>query len=228
MIQCIHENNHRNLTFPSKEKELQILCDSLGIANTAKTEITIGTVHNDEKMTALLSGKMVNLDELNFLTKRLDSFDQNEHTTFFAVSYAERSKTMSELINLSFNTHCYSVVADFSDPHAMGKHMYLTGQGAVSTEEFQSFDGQGYFEKILAENSHTLITPYGVVYQNRNSPEQIYDGTNFPYYQYEDTPITLLLNTQGHFEYLYLPIENSELNKALERLGVESLGNASW
>ena len=48
MIQCMHENNYYNLAFPSKEKELQVLCDSLGIANTAKTEITIGTVHNDE------------------------------------------------------------------------------------------------------------------------------------------------------------------------------------
>ncbi|WP_312645154.1 antirestriction protein ArdA [Hydrogenoanaerobacterium sp.] len=228
MIQCIHENNHRNLTFPSKEKELQILCDSLGISNTAKTEIKIGTVHNDERMTTLLSGKTVNLDELNFLTKRLDSFDQNELTTFFAVAYAEKTEIMSELINLSFNTHCYSVVADFSDPHAVGRQMYLTEQGAVSTEEFQSFDGQGYFEKILAENSHPLITPYGVVYKNGNAIEQIYDGTNFPYYQYDDTPIILLLNTQDRFEYLYLPVEQSELNKALERLGVESLENTSW
>lgn len=228
MIQCIHENNHQNFTFPSKEKELQILCDSLGVSNMAKTKIKIGTVHNDEKMTDLLSGKTVNLDELNFLTKRLDSLDKNELTTFFAVAYAEKAETMTGLINLSFNTHCYSVIADFRDPHAMGKHMYLTEQGAVSTEEFQSFDGQGYFEKILAENSHPLITPYGVLYQNRNSPEQIYDGTNFPYYQYEDTPITLLLNTQGRLEYLYLPIENSELNKALERLGTESLGDVFW
>ena len=45
MIQCMHENNYQNLAFPSKEKELQILCDSLGVANTTKTEIKIGSVH---------------------------------------------------------------------------------------------------------------------------------------------------------------------------------------
>jgi len=50
MIQCMHENNYQNLTFPSKEKELQILCDSLGVANTTKTEIKIGSVHNDERL----------------------------------------------------------------------------------------------------------------------------------------------------------------------------------
>ena len=115
MIQCMHENNYQNLTFPSKEKELQILCDSLGVANTTKTEIKIGSVHNNERLSTLLSDKTVNLDELNFLMKRLDSFDQKELTTFYAAAYAEKAETMTELINLSFNTHCYSLVADFSD-----------------------------------------------------------------------------------------------------------------
>ena len=115
MIQCIHENKYQNLTFPSKEKELNILCDSLGVVNTAKTEVEIGTVHNDERLSTLLSHQTVNLDELNFLMKRLDSFNQNELATFFAAAYAEKAETMTELINLSFNTHCYSLVADFSD-----------------------------------------------------------------------------------------------------------------
>ena len=74
MIQCVYENNYRNLGFPSKEKELHLLRDSLGIANTAKTEIQMGTVYNDEKTTALLSDKTVNLDELNFFAKRLDGY----------------------------------------------------------------------------------------------------------------------------------------------------------
>lgn len=121
MIQCMHENNYQNLTFPSKEKEQQILCDSLGIGNTAKTVIKIGNVHNDEKLSNLLSDKTVNLDDLNFLMKRLDSFDQKELATFYAAAYAEKAETMTELINLSFNTHCYSFVADFSDLNAVGR-----------------------------------------------------------------------------------------------------------
>jgi len=228
MIQCMHENNHQNLTFPGKEKELQILCDCLGIANTAKTEIKIGTVHNDERLSALLSDQTVKLDELNFLMKRLDSFDQNEIATFYAAAYAEKAETITELINLSFNTHCYSLVANFSDLNAVGRHMYLTEQMAVSAEDLQSFDGQGYFEKIIAANTHPAITPYGVVIKNSNEIEQVYDGMNFPYYQYDDTPITLLLSTKSRYEYLYLPIEQNELNKALERLGAERLENVHW
>lgn len=228
MIQCMHENNYQNLTFPSKEKELLILCDSLGVANTAKTEVEIGTVHNDERLSALLSPQTVNLDELNFLMKRLDSFDQNELATFYAAAYAEKAETMTELINLSFNTHCYSLVADFSDLNAVGRHMYLTEQIGVSTEDLESLDGRNYFEKIIAENPNPMITPYGLVYRNSNEIVQTYDGRNFPYYQYENTPITLLLSDQSRCEYLYLPIEQSELNKALERLDAESLENIYW
>lgn len=168
MIQCMHENNYYNLAFPSKEKELQVLCDSLGIANTAKTEIKISAVHNDERLSALLLEQTVNLDQLNFLMKRLDSFDQKELAAFYAAAYAEKAKTMAELINLSFNTHCYGLVADFSDLNAVGRQMYLTEQMAVSAEDLQSFDGQGYFEKIIAANTHPAITPYGVVIKNSN------------------------------------------------------------
>jgi len=228
MIQCMHENNYYNLAFPSKEKELQVLCDSLGIANTAKTEIKISAVHNDGRLSALLLEQTVNLDQLNFLMKRLDSFDQKELATFYAAAYAEKANTMIGLINLSFNTHCYGLVADFSDLNAVGRQMYLTEQMAVSAEDLQSFDGQDYFEKIIATNTHPAITPYGVVIKNNNEIEQVYDGMNFPYYQYDDTPITLLLSTNSRCEYLYLPIKQSELNKALERLGAERLENIHW
>ncbi len=228
MIQCMHENNYQNLTYPSKEKELQILCDSLGVANTTKTEIKIGSVHNNERLSTLLSDKTVNLDELNFLMKRLDSFDQKELATFYAAAYAEKAETMTELINLSFNTHCYSLVADFSDLNAVGRQMYLTEQMAVSTEELESLDGRKYFESMIAENPNPVITPYGVVYRNSNEIVQTYDGRNFPYYQYENTPITLLLSAQNRSEYLYLPMEQSEINKALERLGAKSLEEIHW
>ncbi len=92
MIQCMHENKYQNLTFPSKEKELQILCDSLGIGNNTKTEITVRNVHNDEKLSTLLSDKTVNLDELNLQVKRLDSFNQNELAICTAAACTEKLK----------------------------------------------------------------------------------------------------------------------------------------
>jgi hypothetical protein len=95
--------------------------------------------------------------------------------------------------------------------------MYLTKQMAVSIEELKSLDERKYFEKMIAENPNPVITPYGVVYRNSKEIVQTYDGRNFPYYQYENTPITLLLSAQNHSEYLYMPIEQSIDNHLRKR-----------
>ena len=73
------------------------------------------------------------------MSKEVDTYQQ--------LPMPKKAETMTELINLSFNTHCYSLVADFSDLNAVGKQMYLTEQIGVSTEDFESLDGQKYFEK---------------------------------------------------------------------------------
>ncbi|MFV0239255.1 MAG: antirestriction protein ArdA [Lacrimispora sphenoides] len=219
MLQFIHGENYRNHAFPSEEKELQILCDSFDIPNTVETQLQIVTAYNDERMNALLSGKTVNLDKLNFLIKRLDSFDANELTTFYATTSAEKMEDMNSLINLTFNTHCYSVVSDFSDLNAIGRRMYLTEHGGISVAEIDSLDGQGYFEKVRADNPNPAITPYGILYRNSNEYEHIYDGRHFPRYEGEDNMGMLTLSKAGEQEFLYLPFEPAELSKAMERLG---------
>lgn len=227
MMQCIHETHRGNLILPCTEKELQIFCDSLEVSNTAKTEVNIGAVYNDAKMEALLSGKTVNLNELNYFMKRLDSFDEGEWNTFRAVAAGRKLSTLRDMIDLTFNTHCYSLVDDFSDLDRLGKNLYLGRMGSVSAKELSQFDGKAYVEKIMAENPAPLVTPYGLVYENGNQPQLVYNGRTFPAYWYEPNPITLSISKENDTEYLYLPVEKSELDKALQRLHAESLEEVS-
>lgn len=220
MFQFIYGENYSNHAFPSGEKELQILCDSLDIPNTAETQLQIATAYDNERMNTLFSGKTVNLDKLNFLAKRLDSFDANELTTFYAAASAEKLEDMDSLINLTFNTHCYSVVSDFSDLNAAGRRMYLTEHGGTTVAELDSLDGRDYFEKVRADNPKPAITPYGILYRNGNEYEHIYDGRHFPRYEWQDNMGTLTLTKDVEQEFLYLPFESAELNKAMERLGI--------
>jgi hypothetical protein len=221
MLQFIYGDNYRNHAFPSGEKELQILCDSLDIPNTTETQLQIAIAYDNERLNALLTGKTMNLDKLNFLAKRLDSFDANELTTFYAAASAEKLEDMDSLINLTFNTHCYSVVSDFSDLNAVGRRMYLTEHGGTSVAELDSLDGRDYFEKVRTDNPNPAITPYGILYRNGNEYEHIYDGSHFPRYEWQDNMGTLTLTKDVEQEYLYLPFEPTELNKAMERLGIK-------
>lgn len=211
------------LELPCREEKIAGFCKTVGLANTTKTEVTVESVHLDDRANSLLQNKTFNLDKLNFLAKRLDSFDGKEMTTFYAVAYGEQIEDIDSLINLTFNTHCASVVRDFSDLDAIGKSMYLVERGGVTVEELNRLDGEEYFKKVLADNPNPLVTPYGILYKNKNEYEQIYDGTHFPEYYWEENMGTVTLSKDGVAEYLYLPYVETELTKALERLGARDV-----
>lgn len=227
VIKFTHGDQYRNAHFPCSEKELQILTDSFELPNTADTKLTVDTVHGDSKLDTLLSGREHNLDELNYLFKRIDSFGDNEMNIFCAVASGEKLQSLTDMINLTFNTHCYSLVDDFSDLDRLGKDLYLNRSTAISSEKLKSFDGKAYVEKIMQENTHPLITLYGLVYENGNQPELLYYGKTFPAYWYEPSPIALELSANTEKEYLYLPSERNEIEKALQRLEVNSLSDVS-
>jgi hypothetical protein len=97
--------------------------------------------------------------------------------------------------------------------------MYLTEQGGVTMEDLDRLNGENYFKKMLADNPNPLVTPYGIIYKNKNEFEQVYDGIHFPEYYWEENMGTVTLSKDGFAEYLYMPYVETELTKALERLG---------
>ena len=123
------EQGSTYLELPCREERIAEFCKAVGIPNTSATEVAVEGVYPSDRANILLQEKTFNLDKLNYLAKRLDSFDGNEMTTFYAVAYSEKLDNIDSLINLTFNTHCASVVRDFSDLDTIGKDMYLTEQG---------------------------------------------------------------------------------------------------
>ena len=216
------EHGLTGLELPCREERIAEFCKGLDTTNNSKTEITVDYVYLNDRANALLSGKTYNLDKLNYLAKRLDSFDKNELTTFYAVAYSEKNNDIDRFINHTFNTHCYSVVRDFSDLDSIGKDMYLTQQGGVTMEELNRLDGEGYFKKVLGDNPNPIVTPYGILYRNKNEYEQVYDGSHFPQYEWEENMGTVTISKEGFYEFLYFPFADTELSKALERLGSTS------
>lgn len=211
------------LKLPCEEVYIQSICNKIKIENTSTTEVYIQRVYFDLLADKLLKGKIYNLDELNYFFKRLDSLDDSELLTFYAVAEAEKLETMAELINLTFNTHCYSLVSDFSDLNAIGKKMYLNEKGAVSTKELQSFDGKAYLEQLIEKNHNSVITSLGVLYSSNNQPTIEYDGKHFPLHFWKDEIGVLELQFNKNSEFLYLPCTERETEKALLRLEVPSI-----
>lgn len=112
-----------------------------------------------------LEGKPVNIDELDYLAKRLDSFCYAQEGAQFqgaAVSYDYSD--MTDLINLTFSCQQVTVITDFSDLEQVGRDHYMVlNGGCASKEELDALDG---YETalLLIDEGNGVITPYGVRY----------------------------------------------------------------
>lgn len=203
--------------FPCDEEKLYEICSRLGIEMPAKANCHIVDSSNKDFI-QILQDNLCNIDELNYLMKRMDGFVERERKQFYASALAEKSKMMADLINLSFNTHCYSLVSDFSNLNKVGKDLYLSEKQAVATIELHELDGESFAMEVIKNNSNPTITPYGVLYKNNNEPYQVYDGRHFPPYQWKEKVATVQLTAKGENEFIYLPCSDIEINKALMRL----------
>ena len=200
--------------FPYEEDETSNIYNRLESEISTTPNCYIEEVVNAPDMNEVLKGKECNVDELNFLFKRMDSFDTKERNKFLASVFAENPKTIAELINLTFNTYCYGIVSDFNDLETVGKDLYLSEKQAVATRVLNALDGESFAMEVIKNNSNSMITPYGVLYKNNNEPEQIYNGKQFPEYNWRESIATIELSAKDENEFIYLPCSDIEIEKA--------------
>lgn len=208
--------------FPIEEEKFSKICEELGIITSKNANCYIAD-SNDSDLIGVIKERYCNVDELNFLVKRLDSFDAKEKNTFFASAVATDAQSLKDLINLTYNTHCYSVISDFSNLNAVGRDVYLNEVGAATTKELEAIDGRAVVDELMKFSPMKVVTPYGVLYQNRNEPEQVYDGSHFPCYYWQSEIATLCLEARGNQEFIYMPCPSSSVEKALIRLEVKDI-----
>ena len=202
------------------------LLEALEIGDAVKADCKVEKIdsfYNVLKRTQMLT---VNVEELNYLAKRLESFDTGEAAQFQAMAHKLELFELKDLINLTFCCQQATVITDFSDLAAVGRDHYMNLHGgSAKTEELDALDGEETARRLI-ENGGGTITPYGVVYDNGMKLEQVYDGRFFPCYYYEPNVITVAVTSKNEPEdteritWLFLPMIQEELDRALLRGGI--------
>ena len=202
------------------------LLEALEIGDAVKADCKVERI--DSFYTVLKRTEMltVNVEELNYLAKRLDSFDTGEAAQFQAMAHKLELFELKDLINLTFCCQQATVITDFSDLAAVGRDHYMNLHGgSASVDELNALDGKGTARQLIKNGSGT-ITPYGVVYDNGMKLEQLYDGRFFPCYYYEPNAITVAVTSKSepedtnHITWLFLPMVQEEFDRALLRGGI--------
>lgn len=107
-----------------------------------------------------LEGHRINVDELDYLVKRLDGFSDGELVQFQGMAAKMGLSDMTDLINLTFCCQQATVITDFSDLEQIGRDHYMNLHGGcVSTEELEELDSMETALLLISENEGT-VTPY--------------------------------------------------------------------
>ena len=163
-----------------------------------------------------------NLDELDYLARRLDGFDDYEAAQFQAIAVRLGTFDMTDFINLTFCCQQATVITNFSDLEGIGKtHILTISGGCLYADEQEQVDGRAEALKLIL-NEHGTVTPYGVVYDNGMELEQLYkEGGPFP--DYLDREFVILLEAsagEGQSTLLVLPDSPARLERLLCRTGI--------
>ena len=208
------------------------LLEALEIGDAVKADCQVQEIDSFYSVLRRTDKLAVNVEELNYLAKRLDGFDIGEATQFQAMAHKLELSELKDLINLTFCCQEATVITDFSDLAAVGRDHYMNLHGGCATvAELEALDGEETARRLIESGSGT-VTPYGVVYDNGMKLEQVYDGQFFPCYYYEPratmvavTPKSEPENTE-HITWLYLPMAQEEIDRVLQRAGIADSADA--
>ena len=212
-------NSQTDLRFPCKETEMSAALERIHAEDVTPLELYVTEVVFPEEL-GCLQDRFVNLDEVNFLGKRMDGFFGDEEYQFYEAMKSEGFDTLPDLINLSFNLNRYPLIRDISDMGKIGREYLLTVKGCLPADDA---DDPKYAKlgRELIRSGKGVFTEHGLLFVDESTPfQKLYDGQVFPPYVYDSDVLCIArADYNGKSEYLYLPCEEKAIDKALARLG---------
>ena len=228
------ENGVVSVPFPiptDQYDEIFEMLSQIEVGDPLNHDCKLDEVRGELSVLKHMEHTRVNVEELDYLAKRIDSFDAYEKTQFEGMAYRLGICSTDELINLTFCCQEVTVVTDFNDLEVLGRRHYLTLGNGASLSEMQDKD----FRKValaMLEGEVGRVTPYGVVYDNGFEFSEVYDGRNFPEYRYKDCLMEVEMSSKtapldSPVTYLYLPMTQTQIERTMLRAGIDNLGEMS-
>lgn len=224
----VQYNDHMaDIHFPCSEMTLLTVLMEIHAADDNPPELFVKEVVFPEELSHL-KDRFVNLDELNYLAKRMEAFCGNEDQQYFEAMKREGFTEPKDLINLTFNLSKYCLIQNIGDMGKIGQEYLLNRDGHIPADD----DANPKYAEIgrrLMQSGTGIVTEHGILFVDEDMPfQELYDGQVFPPYLY-DPGILCIAKAEYHgkVEYLYLPCERAAIDKAIGRLGAPNADSAS-
>ena len=173
--------------------------------------------------------RMVNVDELDWLGKQMESFDRYEMLRFNAAAERFDLHCADEMIDLTACFNKITLISDFTDLEKAGKRHYLTVHGGCHPDELEKLDGAETARQLITYQ-HGHVTQYGAVYDNGVKLDRVYDRKHFPPgWRAENCVMELKLAVRGErdakkCEWVQLPVSQIKMERAILRARIPPCG----
>ena len=159
------------------------LLEALEIGDAVKADCKVEKIDSFYTVLKRVEMLTVNVEELNYLAKRLDSFDTGEAAQFQAMAHKLELFELKDLINLTFCCQQATVITDFSDLTAIGRDHYMNLHGgSASVDELNKLDGEETARRLIENGkvielpsqrfqqfSRALLADYDFIAENKNA-----------------------------------------------------------
>lgn len=196
------------IELPMSDAELNVRLRRMGVRDVVP-RCSLVRVMDAENPLSRLEGQIVNMDEVNFFAKRMESLTSYEQSVMAAFVNEKGAESLKDLINLTYSMKGLSLITDFSDASKVGRRLYLDEFIGMSISEEQGTDFLQFAEKTFRE-SNVEVLPYGVFVEHGFEMQEVYNGKTFPQYYYDSDKTVCsveIQNQSGDTEYLYLPTD---------------------
>lgn len=198
------------------------MLEALEVGDVLKSDCHIAELESPLPVLKCLEDIDINVDELDYLAKRLGSFSDHELRQFQAMAAKNGYYKLKDLINLTFSCHQVTVISDFSDLEAIGRQHFMNTHYGVTSPELAKQKFRLIALDLLQNDLSAKITPYGVVYENDFWLDEVYDGRRFIGYEHRDCMMELDVMQGNKTATLCLPASEVQIDRAQERCGIQT------
>ena len=218
----IPESGVATIPFPLSSAEydhsISEVLEPMGIGTAVAQDCMVDDIDSGYEVLACLKGQAVNADELDYLAKRLDSFDVYEAEQFQAACAVFDLKDIKDFINMTFCCQETTVISDFSKLEEAGKQHYLTIHGGSAlAAEVDAVNGKALAQQLI-QSGEGNATPYGLFFRNGMRMEELYQGRSFPPYAWDSRQAELVfVKPDGAKSIIFLPFTEMEFDRFRQR-----------
>ena len=216
-----YNGNSVNIDFPVSDEMLNVILENSEMPTDTTLPFLVEDIHYPIELSAL-NARNVNLDELNFLARRLDSFTEEEIEQFFAATEHENAQSLKNMINLTYNLDKFTLIKNVGDMTKVGRDYTLNTEGCVPADSRYDAKYAEIGRKLLA-SGRGVFTERGLLFVEDKLIEEVYDGKTFPGFAYQSFIVNVDVEYKGRYESLFLPESQLAIDKAVRRLGAESI-----